>query len=354
MLQDSVSPKLVLVTEPEFRRAQKVFTSASGMTCTPAPVDETELAAMIQQTGARSVVITGRPYRDALYRSLARGSVLARFGVGFDGIDLVKATAAGVLCTNTPDVLTQSTAELAVVFIAAAARHLAVLDGGMRNGVWRSPEGTELYGKTLTIIGCGRIGRAVARMASTAYGMRVICCRRASADKRGPHRGTPEPERSRTPEPENLRTQEPDVFDSETDNFATAVGTADFVSLHMPASAENAHFIDKERLSLLQKHAWLINTARGSIVDELALYDALAEGRLAGAALDVFEREPYDPMDPARDLRTLTNVILTPHVGSHTADANRQMAERALRNISLAEAGNFAEMDLLNPEVLRS
>ena len=137
-----------------------------------------------------------------------------------------------------------------------------------------------------------------------------------------------------------------------TDDFAGAVREADYVSLHIPALPENAQFIDRDRLSLLPERAWLINTARGAVVDEAALYDAVADKRIAGAALDVYAREPYEPVDPGRDLRKLSAVILLPHVGSNTADANRGMAERALGNIRLAEAGDFAAMDLLNPEVL--
>jgi phosphoglycerate dehydrogenase-like enzyme len=110
--------------------------------------------------------------------------------------------------------------------------------------------------------------------------------------------------------------------------------------------------MNAERLAVFPRNSWLINTARGSVVDENALYDALAQNRIAGAALDVFEREPYEPADPSRDLRALPNVILTPHVASNTTEANRRMAERALRNISLAESGNWKAMDLLNPEVL--
>ena len=103
---------------------------------------------------------------------------------------------------------------------------------------------------------------------------------------------------------------------------------------------------------MMQPHAWLINTARGAVVDEGALYDALSSHQLGGAALDVFDREPYQPVDPQRDLRTLPNVILTPHVGSSTPEANRGMAERAVQNIAWAEEKAFDRMDLLNPDVL--
>jgi len=128
---------------------------------------------------------------------------------------------------------------------------------------------------------------------------------------------------------------------------------ADFVSLHMAAVPDNRQWLNRERLSWLGERCWLINTARGWMIDEAALFEALAEGRLAGAALDVFAREPYAPVEGSGDLRALPNVILTPHVGSNTVSANRRMAERALHNIMLAERRAFAEMDLVNPEVLR-
>jgi phosphoglycerate dehydrogenase-like enzyme len=120
----------------------------------------------------------------------------------------------------------------------------------------------------------------------------------------------------------------------------------------MSATRDNVHFINRDRLAHLAERTWLINTARGSIVDEGALFSALVGRPLAGAALDVFANEPYAPADGSGDLRSLTNVILTPHIGSNTAEANRRMAERALQNIVLAEARAFARMDLLNPEVL--
>jgi phosphoglycerate dehydrogenase-like enzyme len=121
----------------------------------------------------------------------------------------------------------------------------------------------------------------------------------------------------------------------------------------MSATTDNLRWLDAARLRCLRERSWLINTARGSLVDETALFTALVHSRLAGAALDVFAREPYEPADGASDLRSLPNVILTPHVGSNTVEANRRMAERALRNIVLASRRAFAEMDLLNPAVLK-
>jgi phosphoglycerate dehydrogenase-like enzyme len=190
--------------------------------------------------------------------------------------------------------------------------------------------GRELQGKTLVIVGCGGIGRTVARIASLGYGMHVIGCSR-------PDVAPPQLEH----------------FDVVTNDFATAVRAADFVSLHLSPSLENVHFLNRDRLALLDERAWLVNTSRGSIVDEAALFAALSADRLGGAALDVFAREPYEPADGSGDLRSLANVLLTPHIGSNTVEANGRMAERALQNIAFAEAREFAKMDLLNPEVLR-
>jgi phosphoglycerate dehydrogenase-like enzyme len=323
-------PSIVLVTEPEYRRGEMVFASSTRFTFLSAPADEAALVLAIAEARARHVIVGGQPYREALYTALPRGSVVARFGVGHEWIDKPKATAAGLLCTNTPSVLDQSVAELTVLLVAAAARRLTAIAGAMRDGQWTPLLGAELKGKTLTIVGAGRIGQAVARIARRGFEMRVVGCRRKG---------------STAPMPSGAD------FDVVTDDVPEALGQADFVSLLIPGVPANLHFINRERLALLRPHAWLINTARGAVVDEAALYDALVEQRIGGAALDVFDREPYQPVDPRRDLRTLQNVILTPHVGSTTPEANRGMAERAVQNIVWAEAGEFGKMDLLNPEV---
>lgn len=325
----SSSPPIVVVTEPEYRRGEPVFAASTGLTCIVAPPPEAELVEAIARSGARHAIVGAVPYQAALYEALPRGSVLARFGVGHESIDKPKATAAGLLCTNTPDVLQQSVAELTLMMIGAAARHLVPVAAAMQAGQWAPRQGIELQGRVLAVIGCGEIGRAVARIAAGGFGMRVI----------GYHR----PGRT-------VRTDQ--YLPTVTSEFAAAVSDADFVSLHIPGSPENAAFIDRERLALLPARAWLVNTARGAVVDEAALFDALKDGRLAGAALDVFDREPYQPRDPARDFRSLPNVVLVPHIGSNTVEANRRMAERAVRNILLAESGARDAMDIINPEVL--
>ena len=321
----------VLVTESEYRKAEACFLSAPGLACLRAPDDEADLALSLRETRAASVVVGPRPYSGALYEALPRGGVIARFGVGHDNIDKGKATEAGLLCTNTPGVLNQSVAEHTMLLVAAAARQLLSLATSMTRHVWDPAGGAELRGKTLAIVGCGGIGRNVARIASLGYDMHVVGCSR----------------------PDVPPPTETEHFAAVTNDFAAAVRQADFVSLHMSATRENVQFINRERLAHLSEHTWLINTARGSIVDEGALFAALVERRLAGAALDVFAREPYEPVEGSGDLRSLPNVILTPHVGSNTVAANRRMAERALQNIVLAEARVFAQMDLINPEVLK-
>ncbi|WP_321476165.1 NAD(P)-dependent oxidoreductase [uncultured Paludibaculum sp.] len=319
----------ILVTEPEFTKATQIFQS-SGVTCSPSAPSEADLCAAIQQHNARHAIVGIHTYRSSLYEALQPGSVLARFGVGHDGIDKTRATRAGILCTNTPGVLNESVAEHTISLLLAAARHTTRVAAAMSNRLWAPVGGRELRGKTLAIIGCGPIGSAVARIATAAFDMRVL----------GVIQHTAPPE--------------PGYFTKLTNDPVQALSQADFVSLHIPATPANAHFMNQQRLALLPPGAWLINTARGAVVDESAVYDALVQGTLAGAALDVFETEPYVPVDPDKDLRTLPNTVLTPHIGSNTADANARMAQQALHNIILAEAGAFEQMNLLNPEVLKT
>jgi phosphoglycerate dehydrogenase-like enzyme len=325
------STSTVLVTEPEYRKGEERFMAAKGLECRRAPNGEQELAAAIRDSRVRYVIVGGRPYSGPLYDALPAGGVIARFGVGHDGIDKRRATAAHLLCTNTPGVLDQSVAEHTMLLITAACRRLTEALGAMAGGGWSVTSGRDVHGKTLAVIGCGGIGRAVARIASLGYGMHVVGCTRPDA-----------------PAPASI-----DHFELVTNDFSAAVRDADFVSVHMPARPDTIGFLNRERLALLRESAWLINTARGAVVDEPALFESLASGHIAGAALDVYTREPYVPAQGSGDLRSLANVILTPHVGSNTVESNRRMAERALQNIQFAQAGEFERMDLVNRDVLR-
>lgn len=325
-------PPDVVVTAPEYQRAGTIFDRTPLIRCHVSEPDEDALVDTLARVDARHAIVGSTRYRDRLYAALGAGSVLARFGVGYDGIDLARASARGILCTNTPGVLDQSVAELAMLLVASAARRLVQLDASMRRHEWAPSGGTELAGRTLAIIGSGRIGAATARIAANGYGMRVIGCRRSARDL----------------DDGSINSG----FSQVTNRFDEAVRHADYVCLLIPGTAENAQFVNRERLAMLQPHAWLVNVARGVVVDEAALYDALATGRIAGAALDVFAHEPYVPVDPSKDLRSLPNVVLVPHIGSNTAAANQRMSERAIRNVLLGESRDFGEMDLLNPAVL--
>ncbi|MGQ9650195.1 MAG: NAD(P)-dependent oxidoreductase [Phycisphaerae bacterium] len=325
----------VAVTATEFDKAAEVFRHAAsfGMECLRAPAAEAELAAFVRAQGVRHAIVGVEKYAGTLYEALPAGAVLARFGVGHDGIDKDKATARGVICTNTPGVLDDSVAEMTIALILAAVRHVATVAAEVKQGRFAPTVGSELAGKTLAVIGCGPIGRKVARIAARGFGMLVVGCDVVDLDI------------------ERMKTEY--GFVEIGKDFGAAVATADFVSLHIPSTSATRHFVNRDRLAMIPAGAWLINTARGAVLDEAALYDAISQGMLAGAALDVFEAEPYKPVAPEKDLRRLDNVLMTPHVGSSTREACNRMAERALKNIQLAEAGRFGEMDVLNPAVIR-
>ena len=213
---------VVLVTEAEFRRARSSFAAGGELECIPVAGAEEPLCDAIVHHGTRLIVVGSAPYRGRLYTTLPRGGVIARFGVGYDNVDTAQATRAGLLCTNTPDVLQQSVAELTMFLIGLAARHLVSAAAGVQAGRWEPREGIELEGKTLALIGCGAIARAVARIASAGFGMRVIAHARSPRDVPGPE------------------------FAAVTTDYEEAVRGADFVSLHIPGSPANARFMGGE------------------------------------------------------------------------------------------------------------
>jgi len=324
----------IAVTELEFRKAESIFVQAAaeGLSCVSTPAEENKLAAAFRSSDVRHVIIGVERYSGPLYEALSAGGVIARFGVGHDGVDKTLATSKRLLCTNTPGALDDSVAEHAINLLLAAARHTVAVGADLRAGRWSPQVGGELQGKTLAVIGCGAIGRRVARIASRGLGMKVIGCEVVGVNV--------------------AQLQSEFGFATVVKKFEDAARDADFVSLHIPSLPETRHFLNGARLASLPARCWVVNTARGALVDEVALFEALTAGRIAGAALDVFEREPYEPAAVGKDLRTLSNVVLTPHVGSSTREACERMAQRALQNIRLAETGRFAEMDLLNRDVL--
>jgi len=318
----------IVVTEPEYRKGEGVFASTdNGMHCIPVPDDENALASSILSLQAKHVIVGTKKYSGPLYDALPEGGVIARFGIAHDGIDKEKIKEASLYFTNTPNVLNHSVAELTLALMMISARHLVGLTESIKNGQWQPLIGSELINKTLAVIGCGAIGCRVAQIAALGFQMKVI-----GHDIR---------------ELDVNQLKREYGFSSIVREFSTAVNEADFVTLHMPLLASTKYFINSERLKMIPQGAWLINTSRGAIVDENALFLALKSGSIAGAALDVFINEPFKPVSKEHDLRLLNNVVITPHIGSTTSEANRRMAKRCLSNIEFAERGEYEKMDIV-------
>lgn len=257
----------------------------------------------------------------ALLARAPRVRVVANCAVGYDNVDVAAATAAGVCVANTPDVLTEATAELAFALLIAAARRLGEGERLVRSGAWTGWAldqliGQGLLGKTLGIIGFGRIGQALARRA-LGFGMRVIY-----ADPREAALA-PGPAEPRPASPPELRPELRSDLQPERMSVDEVFARADAVSLHCPLVPETRHLVDARRLALMKPTALLVNTARGGCVDDGALADALTAGRLSGAALDVYNGEPA--IDPR--LLACPRLVLAPHIGSATIEARTAMAQ---------------------------
>jgi glyoxylate reductase len=237
--------------------------------------------------------------------------VIANFYLWFNNVDVAYAASRGIVVTNTPDVLTESVADFTWALILAITRRLGEGERLVRRGEWKGWAldfllGTELRGKQLGLVGVGRIGRAVASRAP-AFGMKVAYTSRRELDLPG----------------------------AEPMSFDRLLLTSDIVSLHVPLTGETRHLIDKRALTRMKRSAYLINTARGPVVDEEALAWALQQHLLAGAALDVYEHEP----GVHADLLKLENVLLAPHLASGTTETRTAMADLAVENVLAVLAG---------------
>lgn len=235
----------------------------------------------------------------AIGAAAPRLRVVGRAGVGVDNIDLEAARRASVVVVNAPEAATTAVAELTIGLMLALARHLPAADAALRRGAWTKAEmtGVELEGKTLGLVGIGRIGRAVARRAA-AFGMTILAY---------------DPYLS----PETIR-----AAGAEPRAFETLLAEADFVSLHLPLDEQTRHAFGAQALAAMKPGARLVCAARGGVVDEAALLAALESGRLAGAALDVFEVEPPGEAPIVRHPR----VVVTPHLGAETVEAQARVA----------------------------
>ena len=260
--------------------------------------------------------------------------IVANVAVGYNNIDVAAARERGILVTNTPDVLTEATADLTWALILAVTRRIVEADAFLRAGKFTGWDfdmllGTGLAGKTLGIIGYGRIGRAVARRAG-AFGMAVLYCGRDDVAYRDdPRHDAMMLARRQTQTAPLTQSLRMEGVAARRASFSQLLEQADIITLHVPLAAATQHLIDRAAFAQMKPSAFLINTARGPVVDEAALVDALREKRLAGAGLDVFEREP----DVSAPLLAMPNVVLLPHIGSATLETRTAMAMLAAENV---------------------
>lgn len=282
------------------------------------PFSADELKEALRTADALLPTVSDRLTAEVLAVEPLRAKIIANFGVGFNHIDVNAAKARGLAVSNTPDVLTDATADTAMTLLLMVARRAGEGERHVRTRAWTGWRpthmlGTQVTGKTLGLVGMGRIARAVARRAHHGFGMKVIF-----------HDPYP-------PSPQEAAALGAEPVGSLDEVFAKA----DFVSLHCPATPETRHLVNAGRLKQMKKGAFLINTARGDVVDEAALVQALKAGTIAGAGLDVFEKEPV----VTEDLLTMENVVLLPHLGSATRETRIAMGMRALENLRLHFAG---------------
>ena len=242
--------------------------------------------------------------------------IVSIMGVGYDGVDVAACKARGVMVAHTPDVLNDDVADLAIALALNVARRIPQADRYVRDGRWTQgpvPLATKLSGARMGIVGMGRIGQAIAHRAR-AFGMHIAY---------------------------TARSAKPDLPYTFHDQVVALAAASDFLVVIAPGGAATRKLIDAEVLSALGPNGYLVNVARGSLVDEAALIEALQHGRIAGAALDVFENEPNVP----EALRALDNVVLTPHIGSATRATRQAMADRAFANLE----AHFAARPLPSP-----
>jgi glyoxylate reductase len=285
-------------------------------------------ADVLEKEGANADAVLGTDrWTAAMLEKASRLRLVALTSVGFDMVDLAAATERGILITNTPDVLTETVADLTFALILAVARRVCETERWLRAGQWHtpgvSPMGRDVHHATLGVVGLGRIGAAVAERA-LGFRMQVLYTdfvRRESLEQRCGYRFV---------------------------GLDILLRESDFVTLHVPLLAHTKGMIGEAQFALMKPTAYLINAARGSVVDERALIAALQTGRIAGAGLDVYETEPIDLSNP---LLTMDNVVALPHVGSATEATRQAMVDLATDNV-LAVLHGKPPSTPVNPEVL--
>ena len=293
-------------------------------------IDREELLRSVRDKGGLVCIPQDRIDKEVLDAAPALKAI-STYSVGYEHIDVEEATRRGIYVGHTPGVLTDATADLAFALLLAAARRIAEADRYVRAGKWQGPFGSmsllgePVWGATLGIVGFGRIGRAMAARAG-GFHMRVLY-----------H------------DSERLTASDEGSSGGEYRGLDDLLAASDFVSIHVPHSTETHHLIGERELRLMKPTAMLINTSRGSVIDEGALAMALKEGWIGGAGLDVYEHEPLDSSSP---LLGMENVTLVPHIGSGTKTSRREMAELTAKNLLAALRGE-APVHWLNPDAAK-
>lgn len=316
----------VYVTRPIPEEALQMLKKCCNVAMNMDPKTLPKEAFIEKIKGFDALVVSGVKIDEIICQSIqGQCKILASYGVGYDNIDVTAATKYGIYVTNNPGVVTEATADLAFTLLLAVARRIVECDGYVRAGKkdWGPANllGSQVSGKTIGIIGAGRIGKAVAHRAK-GFNMKILY---------------------------TDVTAYPD-FEAQTGGRyverETLLKEADFISIHAPLLDSTRHLIGEKDLKLMKKTAILVNASRGALIDEKALVSALRNGELAGAGLDVFEKEPL--LEPG--LTDLTNLVLTPHVGTSTMDTRIRMGEGCARNIFAAFEKKLPP-NCVNPEV---
>lgn len=322
-----MSKETIYVSEISYNKGEDVFrrlSEESAFQFTSVPEETESLAAQISENKVRGFIADVYPYHDdALYDALPAGAVISRFGVGHDSIDKEKATAQGIHVCNTPGVLNTSVKEHFIWLLGSLARNVSSLDRSMKEKKWEPVRGVEVKGKTLTILGFGRIAQDICKAVHYGLGMKVIGFDQFSEEEFCKFAGV-----------DTFNDFQKEVpVERITTDLTDALEEADYVLMMMAVTPETVGMANSDLFSKMKNEAYFLNCARGALVNENDLYDALTEGSIKGAALDVFIQEPYQPQDDSKDLRSLENLVMTPHVASNTTETNAAMAESSARNI---------------------
>jgi len=286
-------------------------------------VQMTEQDLLDRLRGVPACLAGSEPYTRKVFEAFPQLKVVARVGVGYDAVDVKAATDHGVVVTIAPGTNQDAVSEHCFMLILALAKNLLRQHQPIRDGKWPRQANLPLRGKTLGLVGLGRIGRSMTTRA-LAFGMKVMAYE---------------------PFPDMAFVEKHGVRLAPLDNL---LREADYVSLHLPAMEGTRALINAERLKLMKPTAFLINTARGAVVDEQALYEVLRDKRIAGAGLDVFEEEPPLPGNP---LLTLDNVVLTAHTAGVDLQSRDDMARKAAECIAAISRGEWPTECVVNPEV---